>query len=107
MEQPNRERPSISSIQNSQDIGTAGSHASDKVDNIHIEEGKVEGENNEDDVDKGYFGIVTYYVQMAAVIMIQIEFSDIDKSESFLDKMVNNIGRLLKDVPGGMSHFLP
>ncbi len=51
--------------------------------------------NSDDDVDKGYFGIITYYVQMAAVITIQIEFSDIDKSESFLDKMVNNIGRFL------------
>ncbi len=49
----------------------------------------------DDDVDKGYFGIVTYYVQMAAVITIQIEFSDIDQSESFVDKIVNNIARFL------------
>ncbi len=52
-------------------------------------------DNEQADEDKGYFGIVTYYVQMAAVIMIQIEFSDIDKSESFMDKMVKNIARFL------------
>ena len=51
--------------------------------------------NSQNDVDKGYFGIVTYYVQMAAVIKIQIEFSDVDKSEPFLDKMVDNIGQFL------------
>ncbi len=45
--------------------------------------------------DKGYFGIVTYYVQMAAVIKIQIEFSDIDESESFIDNIVNNIALFL------------
>ena len=94
MEEPSRERPSIQNSQ-LQDIGRAGSHTSDKVDNTQIKEVKVEGQNDNDDVDKGYFSIVTYYVQMAAVIMIQIEFSDIDKSESFLDQMVNNIGRLL------------
>ena len=32
---------------------------------------------------------------MAAVIRVQIEFSDIDKGESFLDKMVSNIGQFL------------
>ncbi len=48
-----------------------------------------------EDVDKGYFGIVTYYVQMTAVIKIQIEFSDIDKSDSFMDKIINNIGRFM------------
>ncbi len=54
-------------------------------------------EENDTDgaLDKGYFGIVTYYVQMAAVISIQIEFSDIDNSESFLDKMVNTVGQFL------------
>ncbi len=51
--------------------------------------------NKEENLDKGYFGIVTYYVQMAAVLHIKIEFSDIDKSEPFLDKMLNNIGRFL------------
>ncbi len=42
-----------------------------------------------EDIDKGYFGIVTYYVQMAAVIKIHIEFSDIDKSDSFTDKITD------------------
>ncbi len=50
---------------------------------------------NDDDIDKGYFGIVTYYVQMAAVIAIQIEFSDIDQSESYLEKIVNFIAQFL------------
>ena len=66
---------------------------------IHVKENNPDIPNDvsdkEDDVDKGYFGIVTYYVQMAAVIKIQIEFSDIDKSDSFLDKIVENIGRFL------------
>ncbi len=46
---------------------------------------------NHADVDKGYFGIVTFYVQMAAFITIQIEFSDIDNSESYLDNIVKSI----------------
>ncbi len=52
-------------------------------------------ENNENATDKGYFGIITYYVQMAAVMKIQIEFSDVDKSESFIDITVNNVGQFL------------
>ncbi len=31
-------------------------------------------------VDKGYFGIVAFYVQMAAVIKVTIEFNDNDDS---------------------------
>ena len=52
-------------------------------------------DDEEEDEDKAYFDIVTYYVQMAAVIMIQIEFSDAQKSSSFLDKIVDNIARFL------------
>ncbi len=52
-------------------------------------------ENDQEDIDKGYFGILTFYVQMTAVIKIQIEFSDIDQSESFLDTLANDIGRFL------------
>ncbi len=52
-------------------------------------------QDKEDGVDKGYFGIITYFVQMAAVMKVQIEFSDIDKSESFLDSVVDTIARLL------------
>ena len=68
--------------------------------NIEMEEIKVDfpsvGDTNQDeDVDKGYFGIVTYYVQMAAVIKIHIEFSDIYESESYLDRIVNGIGTAL------------
>ncbi len=48
-----------------------------------------------DGTNKGYFGIITYYVQMAAVIRIQIEFSDIDKSEPLFDKVLDNVGRFL------------
>ncbi len=59
-------------------------------------DGKISGDpSTPDDADKRYFGIVTYYVQMAAVIKIQIEFSDIDESEPLLDRIVNNIARFL------------
>ncbi len=50
---------------------------------------------NKVEVDKGYFGIVTYFVQMAAVIKIPIEFNDFDNRESFLDKLLNNIETFL------------
>ena len=75
-------------------------NANKSVDNSPV---LSEERNAQDDVSKGYFGIVTYYVQMAAVIRIQIEFSDIDKSEPILDKMVNNIGTLLSIEPTQMS----
>ncbi len=48
-----------------------------------------------ENIDKGYFGILTYFVQIAAVMHVQIEFSDIDKSKSFLDKIVQGIGTCL------------
>ncbi len=50
---------------------------------------------DEQHVDKGYFGILIYFVQMSAIIRIQIEFSDIDKSESFLDTIGNLFGQFL------------
>ena len=61
--------------------------------NSSPDENKTVDEKYIDDeyVDKGYFGIVTYYVQIAADIMIHIEFSDIDKSESFLEKIIKSI----------------
>ncbi len=62
---------------------------------IPAEEEYTQDDEDADDIDKGYFGIVTYYVQMAAVITIQIEFSDINKSQSFLDKAVEGIGTFL------------
>ncbi len=46
-------------------------------------------------VDKGYFGIIAYFVQMAQVIYVKIEFSDIDKSDSVLDKITSYIGYAL------------
>ncbi len=62
----------------------------------YVDANKSSGKINiAEEVDKGYFGIVTYYVQMAAIIKIEIEFSDIDKSESFLDRFVDNIGMFL------------
>ncbi len=63
-----------------------------------VSEGKFEdeletnGEKAKIASDKGYFGIVTYFVQMAAIMKINIEFSDVDKSESFLDTVSKNIG---------------
>ncbi len=46
-------------------------------------------------VDKGYFGIVTYFVQMAAVIHIQMEYSDTGPDETFLDTLGNSISQFL------------
>ncbi len=67
----------------------------DATDNAVNDAEVSEDTANNDDIDKGYFGIVTYYVQMAAVISIQIEFSDIDQSESYLEKIVNFISQFL------------
>ncbi len=51
--------------------------------------------NSNEGVDKGYFGILTYYVQMASAIKIHIEFSDVNNTESFTDKVVSSLGRFL------------
>ncbi len=45
--------------------------------------------------DKNYFGIIVYFVQMSAVMKIDIHFSNIDKNESFLDKIVHYIEMFL------------
>ncbi len=74
-------------------------------DNNEAAKNKKETSPSDDDVDKGYFGIVTYYVQMAAVIKIQIEFSDIDQSEPFLDIIVNYIDRFLNLQLTNISQF--
>ena len=77
-------------------ITVQGSADSSSPDKTSLQDEVDEGnDQDEDDADKGYFGIVTYYVQMAAVIMIEIEFSDIDKSQSYLDRIVNNIAIFL------------
>ncbi len=44
---------------------------------------------------KGYFDIVTFYVQMSAAMKISVEFSDIDNSKSVLDYISDNIDRVL------------
>ncbi len=44
---------------------------------------------------KGYFRIVTFYVQMSAAMKITIEFSDVDDSKSVLDYISDNIDRAL------------
>ncbi len=41
-----------------------------------------------DGTDKGYFGIVTYFVQMAAAMKVHIEFSNSNKGKSVLETMV-------------------
>ena len=53
----------------------------------------IDTDSQKDDVDKGYFGIVTYFVQMATVMKIHIEFSDIDNSQAFLDTIVKYIDK--------------
>ncbi len=84
---PNRE-PSVVSIKSKENI-VAFDKANDNIsDNCSTSSNE---QNADDDADKAYFGIITYYVQMAAVITIQIEFSDIDKSESLLDKIAGKI----------------
>ncbi len=67
---------------------------SDQLKSQHVQE-NLDQSSGANRVDKGYFGIIAYYVQMAAVIRIEIEFSDIDKSEPFLDKLVDNVERFL------------
>ncbi len=44
---------------------------------------------------RGYFDIITFYVQMSAAMKITIEFSDIDDSKSVLDYISDNIERFL------------
>ncbi len=58
-------------------------------------ENDISPAKNELKIDKGYFGIVAYFVQTAAIIKIHIEFSDVARSEPFIDKLVNNIEVLL------------
>ena len=51
----------------------------------------IQGEH----IDKGYFGIVTYFVQMSGIMAIHIEFSEIDKTKSFLDTITESLGKFL------------
>ncbi len=46
-------------------------------------------------LDKGYFGIVTFFVQMSAAMAIEIEFSEVDNSKSLLDTITEKIGKFL------------
>ncbi len=85
----NKVDPSLPSFRVADDLSSIGR----PNDSVNVD--TLEKENTQDDVDKGYFGIVTYYVQMAAVIMIQIEFNEVGTSQSFLDKLVSYIGRFL------------
>ena len=48
---------------------------------------------NEKPTNKGYFGIISNYIQLSVVITIHIEFDDIDKSKSVLDTLSENVGR--------------
>ncbi len=79
------EEPSDSSRQDNNRFNT-NSSTGNCDENITIKD-----RDKPNNIDKGYFGIVTYFVQMAAAIMVKIEFSDIDKSESFTDKIVKYI----------------
>ncbi len=58
--------------------------------------------------NKGYFGIVTFYVQMSAAMKIEIEFSDIDDSKSVLEYITDNIDRVLNFALSDITvHFCP
>ncbi len=48
-----------------------------------------------DGEDKGYFGIVTYFVQMSAVMRVALEFDNVDQSKSVLDVITMYINRIL------------
>ncbi len=48
-----------------------------------------------DGADAGYFGIITYFVQISAVIKIEIEFSDVQNSKSILDEITDIVGKSL------------
>ncbi len=47
------------------------------------------------EVDKGYFGIIAYFIQIAEVIRIKTEFGHSDDGESFLNVMLTNIKTFL------------
>ncbi len=49
----------------------------------------------DENIDKGYFGIVTFFVQISGTMSIHIEFNVIDNSKSFLDTLTENAGRFL------------
>ncbi len=66
-----------------------------EVDAQFMKDTKGSVDFEEDHTDKGYFGIVTYFVQMSSTMAIHIEFSEIDDSESFLDKVTENVGKFL------------
>ena len=48
---------------------------------------------NQKATNKGYFGIISNYIQLSTVIAIHIEFDDIDKSKSVLDTLSENVGK--------------
>ncbi len=45
--------------------------------------------------DAGYFGIITYFVQISVAIKIEIEFSDVQNNKSVLDEIMDNMGKFL------------
>ncbi len=52
-------------------------------------------DQNSDVEDKGYFGIVTYYVQMNSIMRITVEFNETNQSTSVLDLISIYINRAL------------
>ena len=50
---------------------------------------------NMNDLDKGYIGIITYYVQTAAIIKIQIEFRETENNNSLVDVILSKIETFL------------
>ncbi len=57
----------------------------------HVAEKRSVQSNEE---DKGYFGIVIYFVQMAALMKIEIEFSDINQGRSILSQIMKYVEML-------------
>ena len=59
--------------------------------NVKSENQDLKPREIESGVDKGYFGIITYFVQISAVMKIHIEFDEVNNEKSFLDSITENV----------------
>ena len=63
--------------------------------------------NSEKSLDKGYFGIVVFFIQSAAVMKVELDITGNDKSnESFLNKLHSKISDFLNIDPSQVSYSL-
>ena len=59
--------------------------------NVKSENSDLKRQETESGIDKGYFGIITYFVQISAVMKIHIEFDEVNNEKSFLDSITENV----------------